>query len=73
MLGAEDLRPAKRLKMIEDDASDDAEESGQAQRLSIPRLKVNQEYAQRFEHNKKREELSKRGSPAATKISLANL
>ena len=43
--------------------------------LEGPLLKINQSYAQRFEHNKQREELDKRsfGTKAVTRRSMADL
>lgn len=49
-LDSADGRSAKKVKLL--DASDD-EESDNDEGVS---LKINEEYAQRFEHNKKREE-----------------
>lgn len=60
-------RPRKKAKILLDDDSDDGtsesggisvEEEGKPSGDHI--LGVNQEYAQRFEHNKKREELQRR-------------
>ena len=60
-------RPRKKAKILLDDDSDDGasesggisvEEEGKPSDDHI--LGVNQEYAQRFEHNKKREELQRR-------------
>lgn len=42
-----------------DDDSDSDDSNGGA-KLEEPEFKVNEEYAKRFEHNKKREELQKR-------------
>ncbi|CAI6327947.1 unnamed protein product [Periconia digitata] len=48
---AEEDRPAKKTKLLDDtDDEDDEEDVGGVS------LKVNEEYARRFEHNKKREE-----------------
>ncbi|KAK1987258.1 KRI1-like family-domain-containing protein [Colletotrichum cereale] len=44
----------KRVNLLDDSDSDD--EDGGAD-IATPQLKVNEEYAKRFEHNKKREEL----------------
>lgn len=66
-------RPTKRLKGLleQDDTSDDEDSVSSDDKgvpLPIDRLgtdghgfKVNLEFARRFEHNKKREELHKRG------------
>lgn len=60
-------RPRKKAKILLDDDSDDGtsesrgipvEEEGKPSGDHI--LGLNQEYAQRFEHNKKREELQQR-------------
>lgn len=42
-------RPSKKAKLLDDSDDSDAEQGGVA-------LKVNDEYARRFEYNKKREE-----------------
>lgn len=68
----ESERPTKRLKtlLVEDDFSDE-EDSVSGNKRGVPAwndesdtggqgLKVNHEFARRFEHNKKREELHKR-------------
>ena len=57
-------RPAKKARLIlEEDSSDDYDDQDDAQHddylgASPPRdyLKINEEYAKRFEHNKKRED-----------------
>lgn len=48
-------RPAKKAKLLDntDDEGSDADEGGVS-------LKVNEDYARRFEHNKKREEKHRR-------------
>ncbi|KAK6207555.1 ribosome biogenesis protein Kri1 [Colletotrichum tabaci] len=46
----------KRVNLLDDSDSD--EEDGGAD-IATPQLKVNEEYAKRFEHNKKREELQR--------------
>ncbi len=60
-------RPAKRAKILLDDSG--SEEGSDAQSLHAEvsnsdahpsSFKVNEEYAKRFEHNKKREELQSR-------------
>ncbi|KAG7142488.1 Protein KRI1 like protein [Verticillium longisporum] len=48
-----DAKPAKKINLLDDSGSDD-EEGGAS--LAAPQLKVNEEYARKFEHNKKREE-----------------
>ncbi|KAM0271663.1 hypothetical protein ACHAQH_008998 [Verticillium albo-atrum] len=48
-----DAKPAKKINLLDDSGSDD--EDGGAS-LAAPQLKVNEEYARKFEHNKKREE-----------------
>ena len=65
-------RPAKRLKvLLEEDDLSNGEDKVSAHGDEVPVLKeesergslefkVNQEFAKRFEHNKKREELQKR-------------
>lgn len=56
--------PAKKpRKLLDDDSSSDSgDESGGVPITdqSEPGFKINEEYARRFEHNKKREELQKR-------------
>jgi protein KRI1 len=46
-------RPAKKAKLLDDSDNSDAEQGG-------VELKVNDEYARRFEYNKKREEKHRR-------------
>jgi hypothetical protein len=46
-------RPSKKAKLLDDSDNSDAEEGGAT-------LKVNDEYAKRFEYNKKREEKHRR-------------
>jgi len=49
-------RPAKKAKLLDaSDSESDSEEGG-------VELKVNEEYARRFEHNKKRAEMHRRKS-----------
>lgn len=53
-------RPAKRAKLLSDESSSEAESEGDvAAPAAGPTngFKVNEEYARRFEHNKKREEM----------------
>ncbi len=76
---AENGRPEKRAKpLLEDDTSDEESESSvsgdvpserQISPINGKGFTVNQDFAKRFEHNKKREELQKRtyGQP---KLSL---
>lgn len=53
--------PTKMAKAREllDDSSSDSSDNENGGGAEVPELKVNQEYAQRFEHNKKREELQR--------------
>jgi len=51
------IPPKKSLFDNEESSSDDDQEDGGAALGSSTQLKVNEEYARRFEHNKKREEL----------------
>ncbi|PVI01960.1 Krr1-domain-containing protein [Periconia macrospinosa] len=51
-LNGQSDRPSKKTKLL-DDTDDEAEEEGDGAGASF---KVNEEYARRFEHNKKREE-----------------
>lgn len=55
-------RPAKRAKLLSDDEDSDSKDGGVAlstikKKPAKSDLRVNQDYAKRFEHNKKREEL----------------
>lgn len=52
-----DAKPAKKINLLDDSGSDD-EEGGAS--LAAPQLRVNEEYARKFEHNKKREERQRR-------------
>jgi protein KRI1 len=52
-LQKESSRPTKKAKLLDDSDNSDAEDSGVT-------LKVNDEYAKRFEYNKKREEKHRR-------------
>lgn len=56
--------PAKKSRKLFDDdsSSDSGDESGGVPVNNGVTFKVNEEYARRFEHNKKREELQKRAS-----------
>jgi protein KRI1 len=47
-----------RPNLLDDESSSEAESGGGAE-LNQPGFKINEEYAKRFEHNKKREELHK--------------
>ncbi len=51
--------PAKKARLLEDSSSEESgSEVGSRNGASkAPMLKINSEYAERFEHNKKREEL----------------
>ena len=63
-------RPGKRIKpLLEDDTSDEDSESSATGGVPLGRstsppnengFTINQDFAKRFEHNKKREELQKR-------------
>lgn len=51
----------KKPNLLDDsDSSSGEEESGGVALLEEPGFKINEEYAKRFEHNKKREELHRR-------------
>ncbi|KAK2058106.1 hypothetical protein LY76DRAFT_573293 [Colletotrichum caudatum] len=52
--GSEKEKVPKKVNLLDESDSDD--EDGGAD-IAAPQLKVNEEYAKRFEHNKKREEL----------------
>lgn len=54
-------KAAKKVNLLDDSDSDD--EDGGAN-IAAPQLKVNEEFAKRFEHNKKREEMQRRRSPS---------
>lgn len=47
----------KKVNLL-DDSDSDSEDGGAD--IAAPTLKVNEEYAKRFEHNKKREEMHRR-------------
>jgi len=47
-----------KSNFLDDDSNSDSDDGGA--KLEEPEFKVNQEYAKRFEYNKKREELAKR-------------
>lgn len=51
-------RPKKRVKLLDDSDSEDSGVSISANTAPAS-LKVNEEFAKRFEHNKKREELQR--------------
>jgi protein KRI1 len=53
-----DERPAKKTKLLDntDDEGSDSEDGG----VPLEALKINEEYASRFEHNKKRAERQRR-------------
>lgn len=55
-------KPPRKLNILDDSGSDD-EDGGAALAAKTPQLKVNEEYARRFEHNKKREERQRREYP----------
>lgn len=54
--------PAKKPRKLLEDSSDSETENGvplNGDSTEAPTLKINEEYARRFEHNKKREEMQK--------------
>ena len=53
--------PSKRMRKLLDEDSDSADEAGgvSLDQSSGAGFKINEEYAKRFEHNKKREEVQK--------------
>ena len=62
-------QPAAARTLLDDDMSEDDTDNDQSNGVSLnakagvaakPVLRVNEEYARRFEHNKKREELHRR-------------
>jgi hypothetical protein len=53
--------PSKTTTLYDSD-SDSSDESGGGAKLDEPGFKINEEYAKRFEHNKKRAELHRRQS-----------
>lgn len=57
--------PAKKpRKLLDDDSSSESgDESGGVSLNTNNGFKINEEYARRFEHNKKREEMQKRMAP----------
>jgi protein KRI1 len=48
-----------QLGLLEDSDSSSSDESDGGAKLDGPGFKINEEYAKRFEHNKKREELQR--------------
>ena len=60
------MRPAKRVKLLEEDENDSSSNDGGValdhnHSLSQDRpLKINEDYAKRFEHNNKRNEVQRR-------------
>jgi hypothetical protein len=50
----------KQRKALLSDSSSDEESGDESGGVEVGDLKINEEYARRFEHNKKREELQKR-------------
>jgi protein KRI1 len=55
---SQDLVPPKSTLLYDSDsASSSEDESGGGAKLADPGFKINEEYAKRFEHNKKRAEL----------------
>lgn len=59
-------RSSKKAKLLNDSDASDADEGGVT-------LKVNDEYARRFEYNKKREEKQRRELPISMVNSAANI
>lgn len=57
--------PAKKPRKLldEDSSSESGDESGGVSLNTDNGFKINEEYARRFEHNKKREEMQKRMAP----------
>jgi len=55
-----EIIPKPDLLDDSDSASSSEDESDGGAKLEDPGFKINEEYAKRFEHNKKREELHKR-------------
>lgn len=59
------MRPSKRMKLLDEDESDSDDAGGVLLHAAGPsqpgneQLHINQEFAKRFEHNKKRDELAK--------------
>ena len=54
--------PSKKARKLLDDDSDSGDESGGVpigKQSDVDSFKINEEYARRFEHNKKREEIQK--------------
>jgi protein KRI1 len=47
--------PAKKARLLEESSSAESSSEGEE-----PTLRINSDYAKRFEHNKKREELHRR-------------
>jgi protein KRI1 len=58
--GSIETIPKPNLLDDSDSASSSEDESDGGAKLEDPGFKINEEYAKRFEHNKKREELHKR-------------
>jgi protein KRI1 len=57
----EEILKINKQKLLDDsDTSSSEDESGGGAQLEEPGFKINEEYAKRFEHNKKREELQRR-------------
>ena len=54
-----------KTSLLDDSDSSSEEESGGVALLEEPVFRINEEYAKRFEHNKKREELQRRKCIAA--------
>lgn len=55
--------PSKKMrKLLDDDSSDSGDDAGGVPVSKLPEagFKINEDYAKRFEYNKKREEVAKR-------------
>lgn len=54
---SQDALPPKSTLLYDSDSASSSDESGGGAKLEEPGFKINEEYAKRFEHNKKRAEL----------------
>jgi protein KRI1 len=54
---SKDSAPPKASMLHDSDSASSSDESGGGVKLDEPGFKINEEYAKRFEHNKKRAEL----------------
>jgi protein KRI1 len=62
----EEVPKLSNKNLLDDsESSSSGDESGGGVFLEEPEFKINEEYAKRFEHNKKREELQRRESMAS--------